>query len=72
MGAHLVNDYGPIIVISRSSLATFSGLALWLAVSRKHFGLRRGWLAVAWVMGLFGLLVTYFGYLDAPAGSRHV
>ena len=60
MGAHIVNENGPVVVIGRAALATFSGLALWLTVSRRRFGLSGGATAAALFFGVLGLLVTYF------------
>jgi len=60
MGAHLVNVHGPLVVISRAALVTFSALAIWLWVQRKRLELSFRDRSLLLLGFMLGLSVTYF------------
>lgn len=59
MGAHLVNDAGPLVIIGRATLVTFCSAAFWLWIFRRELAVSRRWSWFWLGAALFGLMVTF-------------
>lgn len=59
MGAHLVNDAGPLVIVGRATLVTFCSAAFWLWIFRRELAVSRRWSWFWLGAALFGLSVTF-------------